>query len=335
MLAADVSELQDLLADAWDVVPDLVFYEYGKCYNCQPYEGGEPVWLGRSQDLLDAAMEVIELVADVNEIGLPSTWEDLVAEAIDESAWTCAECGTELTSGDEVGENIFDEGTDPDRAQHLLTQAHWPFLTHYISGDSEAEVRERFESILRERVVRASSKFIMGGHKVVCLTECSPPEIRELLRVSQEPADFFDQWARWKQLGHEKMNWARSTWGLALNRTALVAAGARPAIHGTPALYHALPNKDAFRFVRFEHGSKFADWTFEREFRFPGDISLDGPVATSVFLVVPNRTERWRLLARVDVPPWPIMPFDFPLAPGEPVPRPTGRQREMLSRYLL
>jgi hypothetical protein len=331
-----MSELSEVLGDGWDVVRDLVFHDYGKCYNCQPYDGGEPVWIVPSTRLVDAATEVVDLAADVNGISLPDGWEELVAKAIDDDddGWHCDDCGTELTADDEIGENVFDEGADPAKATHLLTQAHWPFLTHYVGGDTADAARARFESVLSDRVLRASTKFITGSHEVVCLTECSPPEIRELLRVSHAVEDSFDERARWSQLGHEKMRWARSTWGFAFNRPALVAAGARPALHGDEALYAALPASEKFRFVRFEHAPRFADWTFEREFRFPGDIPLDGLLAGKMFLVVPDRRERMRLLARIDVPPWPVMPFDLPLGPNDPVPRPTGRQSARLVHLL-
>ena len=318
-----MSALSDAMGDLWPIVEDLVFFEHGTCFNCQPFESGEPVWLTSPRRVEQVATQTVELVAAVNGHELPKDWADLVADAVDDDDWSCP-CGQDLGAHDEIGGNLFDEGIAPERAHHLLTQAHWPFLTHYTSGP------DAFASILRDRSIRASDKFITDAHKVVCLTECSPLEIRELVRL-RSAADDVDERARWKQLGHAKMGWSKSTWGIAFNRGGLVMCGARPAIHGDESVRDALPPSERHRFVRFEHRPHFADWTFEREFRVVGDLPLDGLLARKTFLIVPTRAEQKRLLASANVPPWPIMPLDWPLGAHEPMPRSTRRQARLLA----
>jgi hypothetical protein len=122
------------------------------------------------------------------------------------------------------------------------------------------------------------------------------------------------------------MEWSKSEWGVAIQRSEAVRLGALPAIHGSMELYNSLPPKEQFRFVRFGHEFKFADWTFERELRFLGDFDLTLADPAKVLLLVANRTEQLRLLARADVPPWAVVPFDFPFAESSPWPRRTRRQ---------
>lgn len=319
-----MSELIDELGAYWDVVTDLVLFSHNYCYNCQPRDEGKIFWISPRYDIEDAVSEVIQGVCAVNRIRLQTDInQDTIGEAIDEANMHCPYCGTEWESRIEIGgELVFDEVEDGTTAVHLLTRRHWPFLTHYTKSATGHSARRILDTILEERVLRASSLLVAGGYRVVCLTECSPPEIIEMMKlhVALAPTE------------PDAIRWRRAAYGIALDRSAAIREGALPVIHGDDELRAALPPSKRHLFVRFDYNGGYSDWTFEREFRFHGDLSLDRFGSNELLIVVPTLQERFRMLARLNVPPWPILALDRLFTRDSPLPGLTARQRNAWAR---
>ena len=313
-----MSELLNDLGDLWDIVLDLLIFYHECCLTCQPYDGGEAVWLSEEHDLCDVLQELVVGVCEANGHRVaPGLDNDMVAEAFDEHPTSCPNCGAEWDSSTPIGGSwLVTRGSDTSRATYLLTKAYWSYLTHYTKPVAGLSGLQVLMKIARERRIRSSDRFIMGGRSVVAFTECSPLEIFELIRAQgyPQPAEGF--------------RWQRSEHGIAIARDALCQAGAVPVIHGDRRLYDSLPADQRFRFVRFDRQQAFSDWTFEREFRVEGDVDLTRfEHATDVVLIVENRKEMFWVLAQRDIVPFPVMPFDYVFSTDAPYARLTGRQR--------
>jgi len=169
--------------------------------------------------------------------------------------------------------------------------------------------------------IQGSAQLVRGGIPVVSMTECSPLEVRALLKHQSE------------QEHGEPFKWGRSRHGVAVRRNAAIArGGAMPVLAGDAALWASLSPANRFRFVRWEPPR--VDWTFEREFRVLGNLDLQLFQPTDVVLIVENRHERFRLLAQRDVTPFPVMPFDYVFSTDDPYPRRTKRQQAALAQVM-
>jgi hypothetical protein len=128
------------------------------------------------------------------------------------------------------------------------------WLMHFTRASTLASALDNLETILQEGRIRASGRMIADRRPVVCLFDLSLEQVNQLL----EPR------ARRRY----------QPFGIALERRHAFALGARPAIY--------LPRREAsqllgpeqqWRVVSLElSGAKSVDWTFEHEWRMPGDL---------------------------------------------------------------
>lgn len=84
-----MARLLDDLGDLWEIVLDLLTFYHECCYNCQPRDDGDFVWLSEEHDIQDVLQEFVEGVCNANDVPVPTYLDsDAVAEAIDESPTT-------------------------------------------------------------------------------------------------------------------------------------------------------------------------------------------------------------------------------------------------------
>ena len=207
------------------------------------------------------------------------------------------------------------KGADTSGATYLLTKAYWSYLTHYTKPTDDLSGLEVLLKIVSDKRIKSSSRKIVGQQKVVCFTECSPLDIHALLEGEKnpEPAEGF--------------RCRRSRHGVAVTRKALCEAGALPVIHGNKGIRDCLPGNQLFRFQKFAGTGELSDWTFEREFRFRGDVVLTEFNPADVILIVEDRKEMFQVLAQKKLPPFPVMPFDYVFSTDAPYARRTARQK--------
>lgn len=276
-----------------DTLEDLIRSAHHWCEYCDEHVPG-PAGI----DFESAAEDAVDLIIWSN--GLPAAdrpahgdLEEL-AEMVEAS---CPNCSAEWGPGLRVGSRWPPLDGGKKFELEMLTRAGWPYLTHYTKGAGTRGPVEILAQIVSDGEIKASKHLIKGSHLVVCFTEASPPEIDELIKGYAA--------------GTGGPKWTRSRHGIAIRRTPLIErAGALPVVHGSEDLYDSLPADDKHRFVRFEHGSSFADWTFEREFRVSGSVGLKDYGPGDVVVVVESSYERTVLLA-LDTPPiWPVICFD-------------------------
>jgi hypothetical protein len=169
---------------------------------------------------------------------------------------------------------------------------------------------------------------IEGSRPAVCFTECSPLEIYEMLRVMELESD---------ELPHRRrgFEWQRSKHGIAIKRAALIEYGARPVLHGDATIREKLGEDELWRFKMFDPDIAQSDWTFEREFRVPDAIRLGSFDPLDIILLVENRAEQFRLLAKRDLPMYAIVPFDYVYSADDPNAHLSYRQRNKQAERFL
>jgi len=142
-------------------------------------------------------------------------------------------------------------------------------LTHFTRPSATASAFDNLAAILREGLIRGSSKMIRGKQPVVCFCDAPISELRQLLvRANRRRYEPF---------------------GLAVDRRYAFSAGARPVIY-LPAAEadRIVAPGDRWRVVGFDPvGEPPVDWSFEREWRLAGDLPL--PAQGAVALV-----ENWQ-----------------------------------------
>ncbi len=129
--------------------------------------------------------------------------------------------------------------------------------------------RETLIRILNEKFIRASSWKIPGQVPVVSLTENTPETAITLMK--------------WRK---RFIRYTYEPYGIALRTSFLEPAGARKVIyteHGTAS------DPDSWM---FQSPGEFADWTREREWRFPGDLPLTGIKGRDWFIIVPRKEDK-------------------------------------------
>jgi hypothetical protein len=118
------------MGDLWEIVLDLLTFYHECCYNCQPRDSGEYVWLSEEHELLDVLQDIVEGVCHANNKRLPRYLDaNVVAKAFDECPTSCDNCGTEWDSDTPIGgEWLVCRGEETKRANYVLTKAYWPYL---------------------------------------------------------------------------------------------------------------------------------------------------------------------------------------------------------------
>ncbi|MGH7839354.1 MAG: hypothetical protein ACREQC_16220 [Candidatus Binataceae bacterium] len=142
-------------------------------------------------------------------------------------------------------------------------------LTHFTRASRAGDALDNLVTILRDGVIVGSSRMVSGKKRAVCLFDVPIAELSRLLtRANRRRYQPF---------------------GLALDKRYAFARGARPVIYIPLAEARAiLAGEELWRVVAIDLGRTPAvDWTFEREWRVPGELPL--PTRGGVALV-----ETWR-----------------------------------------
>jgi hypothetical protein len=129
-------------------------------------------------------------------------------------------------------------------------------LTHFTRSRAGASALDSLAAILRGQVIRASRRMVRGGTSVVCLFDLRLEELKELLKPANR--------RRYQPCG------------LAIDRRYAFMRGARPVIY-LPAgeAQRLLAAQELWRAVSLDLARRpGVDWTFEREWRLPGDLVL-------------------------------------------------------------
>lgn len=141
-------------------------------------------------------------------------------------------------------------------------------LTHFTRRSIEGDALDNLVSILRDGVIRASTRLIPGGHAAVCFFDSPIAELGRLLtpanRRRYEP------------------------FGIALDKRYAFRQGARPAIYmPLPEAERLLAPEELWRVAAIDFDrDPPVDWTFEREWRMGAAMPL---TAAAVAIV-----ESWR-----------------------------------------
>jgi hypothetical protein len=142
-------------------------------------------------------------------------------------------------------------------------------LTHFTHAARAATALDNLVAILREGVIRGSSRMIRDKRAVVCLFDAPLIELRRLL---------------------EPRNRRRyEPFGIALDKRYAFKMGARPVIY-MPAreAERVVACGELWRVVAIEMDrTPLLDWSFEREWRLAGDLPVE--LNRAVALV-----ENWR-----------------------------------------
>jgi hypothetical protein len=139
-------------------------------------------------------------------------------------------------------------------------------LTRGVPEDNKTDMDVLFD-ILNTRQLRASRKgFISGSTPVVCFQDAP------LESVCQNC--YFEEKFREE---HRTTRQRYGTMGIALDKQTIYSAGGRPVIYDSKGNIESyLPQNQRWRFVTFDLNdfNNIVDWTHEREWRVPGDLSF-------------------------------------------------------------
>jgi len=142
-------------------------------------------------------------------------------------------------------------------------------LTHFTRAGKTSSALDNLVTILREGVIRGSTRMVREGRAVVCLFDVPIRDLRVLL---------------------DRRNRRRyEPFGIAIEKRYAFRAGARPVIYMPwREAENLLAPGERWRVVALElERDAPIDWSYEREWRLAGDLAL--PVGRAVALV-----ENWR-----------------------------------------
>jgi hypothetical protein len=148
------------------------------------------------------------------------------------------------------------------REHFKLTSA--PMLAHFTRASGKASALDNLARILEDKLVRGSTRMIIGGHRAVCLFDTPPHALGHLLtrenRRRYEP------------------------FGIAVDKRYAFAMGARPVIYMPSAEAAAILNQDEmWRVMSIDlTRNPPIDWTFEREWRVRGDLQLEAQFSVAL-----------------------------------------------------
>jgi hypothetical protein len=142
-------------------------------------------------------------------------------------------------------------------------------LTHFTRASRTGDALDNLTTILRDGCIRGSSRMVPGKHRAVCLFDAPIAELGRLLTRSNR--------RRYQPFG------------LAVDKRFAFSMGARPVIYiPLGEARRLLAAEELWRVAAIDLGRAPAvDWTFEREWRVPGELRL--PARGVVALV-----ESWR-----------------------------------------
>jgi len=129
-------------------------------------------------------------------------------------------------------------------------------LSHFTRASRAGDAVDNLAAILRDGVIRGSTRMVRSGRPVVCLFDAPIAELRQIL-----------------VRGNERRY---QPFGIALDKSYAFKLGARPVFYipWTEA-QRILPGEELWRVVAIDlTRNPPIDWSFEREWRVLGDLSL-------------------------------------------------------------
>jgi len=138
-------------------------------------------------------------------------------------------------------------------------------LSHFTRASRAGDALDNLAAILRQGVIRGSSRMVRGGRPVVCLFDAALSELKRILVP--------DNRHRYQPFG------------IALDKRYAFKLGARPVLYMPwPEAQKMLAGEELWRVVAIDlERNPPVDWSFEREWRLPGDLRL--PARAAVALV--------------------------------------------------
>jgi len=192
--------------------------------------------------------------------------------------WTRADLDAQTGEGDESSDTCRQNCTRTCVLTWLSDGAASGYLVHYTRscpgpwpgqtiaeycrsliegrGDAGHSGFDALNRILRERLIRGSSRMIRGTTPVVSFTERFPHDIAHLIKWRTGLA-----------------RWTFEPYGIAIRKEALLNLGATQVIYGEEKVYAALPVEERYRFQLVDPACK--DWSEEREWRLQGSLGLE------------------------------------------------------------
>ena len=147
---------------------------------------------------------------------------------------------------------------------------------HPLSGHSALETLIR---IIQEGLIRAGSRMVRGQAAVISWSSHPPQELFVMRK-----------WNR------ALVRWTVEPYGVAVRRDILRSLGAKPAIYGSEQVYSRLVESERYRFQL----SRSASWRHEREWRFPGSLTLGKIKSDKGFVFVQTKEENAKLCSHVN-----------------------------------
>ncbi|MFH1114501.1 MAG: hypothetical protein V1792_11320 [Pseudomonadota bacterium] len=139
-------------------------------------------------------------------------------------------------------------------------------------GDAAHTAFDTLIRILREGLIRGSSRMIRGTVPVVSFTECLPPDLFPLIKWRTGLA-----------------RWSFEPYGIAVEKEVLLKLGARRVVYGDEKVYESLPPEERYRFQLL--GSAGKDWSGEREWRLRGNLDIKNIEREDMVVVVRTMRE--------------------------------------------
>lgn len=156
----------------------------------------------------------------------------------------------------------------------------WPgqtpaaYLRSLIDGalDAGHSAFDTLRRILRERLIRGSSRLTRGNRPVVSFTECMPEKLTDLVR--------------WRTGLVRK--WFEP-YGIGIRFRTLRALGVEKVIYGDEKVYRELVEEKKHLFQLCRPSGQ--DWSVEREWRLDGSLNLAGLGTEDLIVIVQTDTE--------------------------------------------
>lgn len=140
------------------------------------------------------------------------------------------------------------------------------------ASDSSHTAFDALRRILREQLIRGSTRLTRGRTPVVSFTERLPDELADL--------------AQWR-------TGLIRTWfepyGIGISKASLLASGVDRVVYGDDRVYRDLPEERKHLFQLWKPSGK--DWSLEREWRLKGSFHLSGIPGKDFIVIVQTRIE--------------------------------------------
>jgi hypothetical protein len=180
---------------------------------------------------------------------------------------------------------------------------YWNYLTHWtktchgpwpgetkssyyerllVSGDKcPNQAFETLQNIIKEEIIRGSSKKMREGRCTVGFTETSPTTV-------------LTKMIRWRS---RHVNWNFEPYGVAIDKDIAISMGIRHVIYGDDTDYKDIPECDKPYFQSL--GNSDVDWRSEQEWRYIGDLDLRSIPADKIIFLAFRKQEALLLASKI------------------------------------